>query len=357
MISRRDFLLRSGMATAAALVARRDLLAQQSAPPKSANPLPGSNQTVSPRQNPANIQPPPQTPATGQTGNPAIQPNPGLLQQLRTAAGTADVRTTKLTDTVFLLQSVGGNIVCQIGPDGKLLIDSGISTGTPKLIDALNKLGTHRLKLLLNTHWHPDHTDGNAALHLAGAFIMAQENTRTRLSANQVLQVYDLKVPASANAALPQETFPETEDLWVNNDQISLVHTPNAHTDSDIFIHFAKANVIHTGDLWFNGMYPLIDLGTGGSVNGMIRGVDEILVLADERSKIVPGHGQPGDKSALQTYREMLVTVADRVEKLKATGSTVEQAVAAKPTADLDAAWAKGNIHPDTFVAIIYNSL
>ncbi len=338
MTTRRDFLLQSGMATAAALLARGDLTAQQT-PAQSAT-----------QQNPA--------PAPAQpNANPAVQPNPGLLEKLRAAASDETIKTTKLTDTIFLLQGVGGNIVCQIGPDGKLLIDSGIDTGTHHLLDALAKLDAHHLRVLINTHWHFDHTSGNAELHLEGAFITAQDNTRVRLSSAQYMAVYDLHIPATSDAALPQETFPETQTLWVNNDQIDLVHAPFAHTDSDIFIHFNKGNVIHTGDLWFNGMYPLIDLSSGGSINGMIRGVDQVLALADDRTKIVPGHGALGDKAALEAYRQMMVTVADRVEKLKATGNTVEQAIAAKPTADLDAAWAKGSIEPNTFVALVYDSL
>ena len=153
---------------------------------------------------------------------------------------------------------------------------------------------------------------------------------------------YDVHFPAAPDAALPQATFTDSETLWVNNDRADLVHTPDAHTDSDIFIHFHRGNVIHTGDLWFNGMYPLIDLSSGGTINGMMHGVDQVLALADERTKIVPGHGALGDKAALQQYREMLGTVADRVVKLKSSGESVDQAVAAKPTADLDAAWAKG---------------
>jgi len=336
MRTRRQFLLQSGLATAANLLAQKSVLAQAIGQ--------GLNQSTNQIANP-------------QSSNPAVQPNPDLPQQLRTAAANETIKTTKLTDTIFLLQGVGGNVVCQIGPDGKLLIDSGISTGTHHLLDALAKLDDHKPKLLINTHWHFDHTDGNAEMHSEGAFIIAQDNTRVRLSMPQYLTTYDVHFPAAPDAALPQETFSETETLWVNNDETDLIHTPEAHTDSDVFVHFNRGNVIHAGDLWFNGMYPLIDLSSGGTINGMIRGVDQVLSLADDRTKIVPGHGAGGNKAALQNYRQMLVTVADRVEKLKASGDTVEQAVAAKPTADLDAAWAKGTIKPNTFVALVYESL
>lgn len=338
MKTRREFLMGSGMAAAAWLT--RGNLAAQAAAPQSA----GAAQAPAANTNPL-------------SSDPAVQPNPDLAQQLKTAAAKETIKTTKLTDTIFLLQGVGGNVVCQTGPDGKLVIDSQISTGTPHLIDALEKLDPHKPKLLINTHWHFDHTDGNAALHLEGALIVAHESTRSRLLKPQTIQTYAAQFPAAPDAGLPQATFNDSETLWVNNDRLDLVHTPEAHTDSDIFIHFNKGNVIHAGDLWFNGMYPLIDIGSGGTINGMIRGVDQVLALADQRTKIVPGHGALGDKAALQAYREMLVTVADRVERLKAQGKTVDDAVAAKPTADLDAAWAKGSIQAGTFVALVYDSL
>lgn len=344
MATRRDFLKKSGITTAAAWLAGYGLQAQNSS---------GQSQSAAP----AAPQNSPQTPAAPANTNPAVQPNPGLIDSLRTAAANETIRTTKLTDTIFLLQGVGGNVVCQIGPDGKTVVDSQISTGTRHLLDALSQLDPHPLKLLVNTHWHFDHTDGNSALHLEGAFVIAQDNTRIRLASPQYMAAYDVHFPAAPDASLPQETFAESNTLWVNNDQVNLVHAPDAHTDSDIYLHFVKGNVIHTGDLWFNGMYPLIDLSSGGSINGMIRGVDAVLGLADDRTKIVPGHGALGDKGALQGYRQMLVTVANAVEKLKAQGNSVQQAVAAKPTADLDATWGKGAIKPDTFVALVYDSL
>ncbi len=343
MKTRRDFLVRSmqaGAATAAAAWMTRGSLLGQAAQ--------NSGQSAGTAQSGA---------AGAASPNPAVQANPDLPQQLRTAAANEKIKTTKLTDTIFLLQGVGGNVVCQIGPDGKLLIDSQISTGTRILLDALARLSEQKLKLLVNTHWHFDHTDGNAEMHTEGAFIIAHDNTRIRLQKPQYMAVYDVHFNAAPDEALPQATFPDSETLWLNNDQEDLVHTPEAHTDSDIFVHFRRGNVIHAGDLWFNGMYPLIDLSSGGTINGMIRGVDQALGLADERTKIVPGHGPLGNKAGLQQYREMLVTVADRVEKLKASGKSVEEAVAAVPTADLDAMWAKGNLKPGTFVALVYDSL
>jgi len=287
---------------------------------------------------------------------PAPAPN-SLMQSMRAAGATTPIKTAKLTDTIFLLQGVGGNMVAQIGPDGKLLIDSSVATASRAIVQTLGKLNGSPLKLLLNTHWHFDHTDGNAALHDAGAFIIAQENTRLRLSTPQKMKLFNLDFPASPTGGLPQLTFVDSEKLYFDNDELDMVHAPNAHTDSDIFVHFVSGNVIHTGDLWFNGFYPLIDDSTGGTVNGMIQGVDQVLALADDKTKIVPGHGPLGDKRALQKYRDMLSTVANRIEKLKIAGQTLDQVIAAKPTADLDGAWGSGRMTPDLFVTVVYNTL
>jgi cyclase len=239
------------------------------------------------------------------------------LQTMRLAGGDTPIQVAKLTDTIFLLRGVGGNMVLQTGPDGKLLIDSSVATAASAVLRAVEKVGAHSLKMLINTCWLFDHTDGNAAMHEAGALIIAQENTRLRLSTPQTIKLLNLSLPASPTAGLPQLTFPDNEKLYFDNDELDMIHTPNAHTDSDIFIHFVNGNVIHTGDLWFNGSYPFIDESSGGTVNGMIRGVDQILALADDKTKIVPGHGPLGDKRALGKYRDMLTTAANRIEKLK----------------------------------------
>ena len=280
-----------------------------------------------------------------------------LLQSMRAAAANAASQPTKLTDTIFFLQGVGANILIQIGPDGQLLIDSGMATAVPHLLDALRKLGPRPLKLLINTSWLFDHTDGNAALHAAGAFIIGQENIRARLAAPQKIPILNLSLSPAAASALPQTTFSDSQKIYFNNDELYLVHIPAASTDSDVFVHFVNANVIHTGELWFNSAYPIIETTSGGTINGMIQGVDQILQLADDRTKIVPSHGKPGNKANLSSYRDMLATVANRVEKLKIAGQTLDQIIAAKITADLDNQWAHGEMTPSMFLTTVYNTL
>jgi cyclase len=289
---------------------------------------------------------------------PPTAPGPDRLQQMRTAASTAPIQVTKLRDTLYLLQGVGGNMVAQTGPDGKVLIDSSMATAAPRLRETLRQIGPHPMKLLINSHWHFDHTDGNAALHSdAGAFIIAQENTRNRLASPQEIVFFHLKLQPSPTSALPQQTFIDRQKLFVNNDELDLVYMPDAHTDTDIYIHFIGGNVLHCGDVFFNGFYPFIDASSGGTINGMIRGADACLAVADDKTKIVPGHGALGDKDALQKYRDMLAAVATNVQRLKGRGESLEQVIAAKPTADFDAAWGKGTVKPGQFVELVYSTL
>ncbi len=282
---------------------------------------------------------------------------PNLIQMMQAMGPTTPVRATKLRDTIFLLQGVGGNMVTQIGPDGMLLIDSSVSTAAPQVKATLAGLGPQALKLLINTHWHFDHTDGNAAMHDDGALILAQENTRLRLSQPQQIAALGLSFPAAPDSALPQEVFEDRSHIFFNNDELRLVHFLPAHTDTDIYILFKTANVIHVGDIWFNGFYPLIDDSSGGRVDGMIRASSEMVSLSDNETKIVPGHGPLGTKAALEEYRDMLVTVRDRVQGLKRSGRSLKDAIAAKPTSDLDKKWGNGSMTPDLFVQQVYKTL
>jgi glyoxylase-like metal-dependent hydrolase (beta-lactamase superfamily II) len=166
-----------------------------------------------------------------------------------------------------------------------------------------------------------------------------------------------MSIPASPHEALPTQTFKTTQSLTLNSEQIAIGYVPPAHTDTDIYIHFTKGNVLHLGDLYFNGGYPFIDASTGGKINGMIAAADTGIKLANATTKIVPGHGPLADRASLTKYRDMLATVRDRVQKLKSSGQTLDQVVAANPTAEFDAVWGKAFIDPKRFVGFVYETL
>jgi len=279
------------------------------------------------------------------------------LAEMRAQMAAIPLETLKLRDNIYMLHGPGGNMVALNGPDGKVLVDSSFASVAPKLKQSLDALGSAPLKVLINTHWHIDHTDGNQAMHEAGATILAHENTRKRMGTPQTVAALGLHFDRSPAAALPQQTFSDALKLYFSGEELSLSYIPPAHTDTDIFIHYLSGNVLHMGDLWFNGTYPFIDQSTGGKMNGMIAGATRGISLADRDTKIVPGHGPWGDKSALTRYRDMLTTVRDRVQTLKSSGKSQEDVIAAKPTADLDDQWGKGFLKPDFFVTIVYQTL
>jgi cyclase len=267
------------------------------------------------------------------------------------------IEATSLTDSITLLSGPGGNVVVLNGPDGKLIVDTFVSPVWPQLKQRLDGLGNAPLNHAINTHWHFDHTDNNAHVRAAGAVIVAQENTRKRLSEPHDLVPLGMHFDASPPDALPQKTFSTTDELHLNGEALTLGYIPPAHTDSDIFIYFQRANVLHAGDVFFNSYYPFIDAGTNGSVHGMIRGATKLIAMADGKTRIVPGHGPLGDRASLTRFRDMLAEIRDNVEKEKAAGKSVKEIVASKPTARFDADWGKGLNSPDFFVELVYNTL
>src|SRR6202047_4729084 len=271
------------------------------------------------------------------------------LAAMRAQMGAAPTQARPLAENLTLLSGPGGNVVVLNGPDGKIVVDTFLLPAWPKLKETLDGLGNAPLKTVIDTHWHVDHTDNNANLHAAGATVLAHENTKTRMAEPHDSAVLGLHFPASPADALPQQTFTPSQKLQANGEIVMLQYFQPAHTDTDIYVHFQKANVIHMGDTFFNGMYPYIDSGTGGKISGMIAAADKILPLAGNYTKIVPGHGPLGNKADLANFRGMLVTARDRVQKLKSAGKSAQEAVAEKPLADLDAVWAKGIINSDQF--------
>src|SRR3984885_4728962 len=244
-----------------------------------------------------------------------------LLASMRAKFNAAPLETQRLAEDVTMLSGPGGSVVVLNGPDGKFVVDSFVAPAWPRLKDALDGLGNAPVKYLIDSHWHFDHTDNNAHFRAAGATVLAHENTKKRMSEPHDLPVL-LRAPDGAliglhfdpspAEALPQQTFSDSYKLQANGETLALQHVPAAHTDTDIYVHFQNANVIQMADLFFNGMYPYIDPGTGGEIPGVIAAADKILSLADNDTKIVAGHGPLGNKADLTKYRDMLVTTRDR---------------------------------------------
>src|SRR6202161_2921239 len=246
----------------------------------------------------------------------------------------------------------------QTGPEGNILVDASFSTAVPKIREAIAAVSKDATDALINTHWHYDHTDGNEALHAAGFTIFAHRNTRERMSTPQTIPFFHLVMPISPAAALPTITFDQSMHAWHNGDSLDLVHFDPAHTDSDIYVHFHNANVLHVGDIWFNGMYPFIDEATGGAIGGMIHASEKALAVADSSTKIIPGHGPLGSKADLQKYRDMLSAIRDKVAAVKASGASEQEAIAQKPTAEFDPTWSKGFfVNGEVFTGLVYRTL
>ncbi len=256
------------------------------------------------------------------------------------------VRTEPVAGNVFTLTGAGGNVGMCVGDDGILLIDSDYAAR-----------GKAPLRFVVNTHWHFDHVGGNEKLARAGALLIAHENVRTRMSTEQRLGHIERRVPPSPAGALPSLTFRDTLTLYLNGDEVRIVHVESAHTDGDSLVLFRNANVLHVGDLYFNGGYPFIDVRAGGSLDGMIRAIDEALALTNESTRIIPGHGRVSGVADFRAYREMLVTVRDRVRALVNEGQTREAVIAASPTRELDEKWGRGAFPPDAWVGIVYDGM
>ena len=289
-----------------------------------------------------------------------------LLASMRAKFNAVPMETQQLADNVTMFDGPGGAVTVLNGPDGKFVVDTFVAPAWPRLKEALDGLGSAPVKYVIDTHWHFDHTDNNAHLHATGARVLAHENTTKRMSEPHDLTVLyrgadgalaSLHFDPSPAEALPQQTFATSYQLRANGETLALQHVAPAHTDSDIYVHFQNANVISMGDLFFNGMYPYIDPGTGGGIDGMIAAADKILSVADNHTKIVAGHGPLGNRADLTKSRDMLITSRDRVQKLKSAGKSALEAVAEKPFADLDPVWGKGIINSDQWVQIVYLTL
>ena len=268
-----------------------------------------------------------------------------------------EITSETLAPGLHVLFGAGGNIGVSTGADATALIDDQYAPLTAKIVAATAKLSPHPIKFVINTHWHGDHTGGNENLGKAGAVIIAHDNVRTRMASDQFMAAMHRTVKASPPAALPVVTFDSTTTLHLNGEDIRAVHIAPAHTDGDSLIVFTKANVIHMGDTFMTTGYPYADLASGGNVRGYLAAHDTALALGNAATRYIPGHGKVSDRAGLVAYRTMVAETIAAVEAAMAGGKTVEQVIAAKPTAPWDARWGNGFIKPDAWVRTIYASL
>jgi glyoxylase-like metal-dependent hydrolase (beta-lactamase superfamily II) len=282
----------------------------------------------------------------------------GIVSLIKDSAATSHIVTHKLRSNISVLEGSGGNVAVLTGPDGKVLVDAGISVSRPQMTRALADLGAEPVTHLINTHWHFDHADGNEWLNSIGAKIIAHENTRKYLSQVQRVEEWDYNFLPPSPGGLPSEVFADTLSLKLNGQSIALKHYGPAHTDSDISVTFAEADIVHVADTYWNGIYPFIDYSTGGSIDGSIAAADANLAATTDKTIIIPGHGAPvSNRAELQEFRDMLVGIRENVAKLKRQGRTRDEAVSVKPTAAFDAKWGNFVIDPGFFTRLVYEGV
>jgi glyoxylase-like metal-dependent hydrolase (beta-lactamase superfamily II) len=283
------------------------------------------------------------------------QPAPAPTVAARRALmATSPIVTTRLSDSLAMLSGPGGNVLVLSGSDGKVVVDTFVQPAWSELKRVLDQTSPAPVRTVIDTHWHFDHADNNDSFRQGGAVVLAHANTPKRMSETHV--VMGMEMTPLPKEWLPTQTFTASHTLNVPEDRIEMRYVPPAHTDTDIWVHFTRANVLHLGDIYFNGGYPFIDTSTGGNINGQIEAASLALKMVDRSTRIVPGHGPVGDTSVLLKYRDMLVTVRDRVKKLKASGRTLDEVIAEQPTADLDAAW-PAFVRPAPFIGVVYTTV
>ena len=266
------------------------------------------------------------------------------------------ITSEKLSDNIYVLFGSGGNIGLAIGEENAYLIDDQFSPLSEKILAHVKTITDKPVKWVLNTHWHGDHSGGNENMAKQGAIIIAHENVRKRMSTKQNRGGGRVAEPSPKNA-LPVITFNDKMTLYLGNDKtMHAMHVNDAHTDGDSYYYFPEDNVLHMGDNFFVGRYPFIDLNSGGDIDGLVSNVVMALGIIDDNTKIIPGHGRVATKSDLQSYKEVIATLRERVVKARADGNSLEQTKKLGLSKEWDATHGQGFINADRIIEFIYKS-
>ena len=266
-----------------------------------------------------------------------------------------EIKSTKVSGNVYMLEGAGGNIGVSVGPDGILIVDDQYAPLADKIKAALKTLGEGKLRFVLNTHWHGDHTGSNAAFG-PEAPVIAHDNVRKRMSTEQRNEFFKRTTPASPKEALPIITFGHSLTVHFNGEEIRVIHFPQGHTDGDSIIFFTHSNVVHMGDHFFAGRFPFVDLDSGGNVEGFTKNVADVITKLPAGVKIIPGHGPLSTPDDLKLFHRMLIETTDIVRKKMAAGKTLAEIKTEGLPAEW-ASWGTGFIKTDTWIEIIHRSL
>ncbi len=256
------------------------------------------------------------------------------------------VRAEHVKGHFHVIYGGGGNIGVLAGEDGVFLVDAQVAELTPEILASVRKINDGPIRFLVNTHVHGDHVGGNENMANEGAVILAHDNVRSRLVETD-----------KSKGTLPLITFNDKASVFLNDEEMRAMHVKNAHTDGDSVIFFKDSNIVHMGDVLFTNCYPFIDTGRGGSAAGIIKAVEQVLSKIDDDTIVIAGHGANTDKAGLVRYHQALTDIVDSITSLKAQGKSLEETVAANPTASYDDTWTWGFIKGEAFTKTIYNSL
>lgn len=268
-----------------------------------------------------------------------------------------EIKTVPVKDNINMLVGAGGNIGVFHGEDGVFLIDDQFAPLTDKIVSAVKAIDDGPIRYVINTHWHFDHTGGNENIGKMGTVIVAHRNVRKRMSEEGFIKALNMRFEPSPDVALPSITFTRDISFHINGEEVYVFHIRNAHTDGDAVVYFRDSNVIHMGDLFFSGNYPFIDTSSGGSINGMIAAVEQVIDMVDGDTKLIPGHGPLSGRTELMAYLKMLRQVRDSIGRMVDMDKTREEVLAANPLAKLNEKWGGGFMNAETFTGIVYDDL